>query len=94
MLNNFPSERSIYEHWSELLREAETCRRLKQSQAEGQPRRGSVGVAWRARARICGIGAALGCQYESCRAVAPAIGRFLAPKRSHREEQRSPDESC
>ena len=48
MLNNFPSERSIYEHWSELLREAETCRRLKQSQAEGQPRRGSVGrlLAW------------------------------------------------
>jgi hypothetical protein len=45
---NFPSERSIYEHWSELLREAETCRRLKQSQAEGKPHRGAVArlLAW------------------------------------------------
>ena len=43
---NFPSERSIYEHWSELLREAETYHRLKQSQAEGKPHRGSVARLW------------------------------------------------
>ena len=76
---NFPSERLIQEHYSELLREAETCRLVKQSQAEGKPRRGLVArlLAWLG-ADLAGVSQNLRNQH---RPGAPVLNLPCCPER-------------